>query len=96
MIIVFGSINLDLVFALPSIPVAGETVLGASVRIEPGGKGANQAVAAARDGAVVLMAGAVGRDALAAGALASAAPVRGRSGAGGGSRRQYRLRRRRR
>jgi len=35
-IIVFGSINLDLVFALPSIPVAGETVLGASVRIEPG------------------------------------------------------------
>jgi ribokinase len=68
-IIVFGSINLDLVFALPRIPVAGETVLGASVLIEPGGKGANQAVAAARDGAMVVIAGAVGRDALGAGAL---------------------------
>jgi ribokinase len=68
-IIVFGSINLDLIFALPSIPRAGETVLGASTQIEPGGKGANQAVAAARDGATVLMAGAVGRDALAAGTL---------------------------
>ncbi len=69
MVIVFGSINLDLIFALPHIPVAGETVLGASALIEPGGKGANQAVAAARDGAAVLMAGAVGRDALSAGAL---------------------------
>jgi len=69
MIIVFGSINLDLIFALPCIPQAGETVLGPDTRIEPGGKGANQAVAAARDGAQVVMAGAVGRDALAAGAL---------------------------
>lgn len=69
MIVVFGSINLDLIFALPSIPRPGETVLGPDTRIEPGGKGANQAVAAARDGAQVAMAGAVGRDALAAGAL---------------------------
>ena len=69
MIVVFGSINLDLIFSVPHIPVPGETVLGPSVRIEPGGKGANQAVAAARDGAKVIMAGAVGRDALAAGAL---------------------------
>lgn len=69
MILVFGSINLDLIFALPHIPLAGETVLGPSTRIEPGGKGANQAVAAARDGAQVVMAGAVGRDALAEGAL---------------------------
>jgi ribokinase len=69
MIIVFGSINLDLIFALPAIPRPGETVLGPSTRIEPGGKGANQAVAAARDGATVVMAGAIGRDALADGAL---------------------------
>lgn len=69
MIVVFGSINLDLIFALPSIPCPGETVLGPDTRIEPGGKGANQAVAAAQDGAQVAMAGAVGRDALAAGAL---------------------------
>ena len=70
MIIVFGSINLDLIFALPEIPRAGETLLGPAARIEPGGKGANQAVAAARDGARVVMAGAVGQDALAEGALA--------------------------
>lgn len=71
MIVVFGSINLDLIFALEHLPAAGETVLGAAARIEPGGKGANQAVAAARDGAIVLMAGCVGRDALADGALAT-------------------------
>jgi ribokinase len=68
-IVVFGSINLDLIFPLPAIPHAGETLLAPGIRIEPGGKGANQAVAAARDGAQVVMAGAVGRDALAAGAL---------------------------
>jgi ribokinase len=70
MIVVFGSINLDLIFPLPAIPRRGETLLAPGIRIEPGGKGANQAVAAARDGAKVVMAGAVGRDALAAGALA--------------------------
>src|SRR3978361_1514612 len=69
MVIVFGSINLDLIFSLPAIPRPGETVLGPSTRIEPGGKGANQAVAAARDGAETVMVGAVGRDALADGAL---------------------------
>jgi ribokinase len=69
MVIVFGSINLDLIFPVPRIPGPGETVLGPSIRMEPGGKGANQAVAAARDGAKVVMAGAVGRDSLAASAL---------------------------
>jgi ribokinase len=64
MITVFGSINLDLIFNLASIPRPGETVLGPSTRIEPGGKGANQAVAAARDGASVVMVGAIGPDAL--------------------------------
>lgn len=69
-VIVFGSINLDLIFPLDRLPGPGETLLGPAARVEPGGKGANQAVAAARDGARVLMAGAVGRDALAEGALA--------------------------
>jgi ribokinase len=69
MIVVFGSVNLDLIFPVPHIPRPGETVLGPLTRIEPGGKGANQAVAAARDGAQVIMAGAIGRDALGQGAL---------------------------
>ena len=69
MIVVFGSINLDLIFAVPRIPAPGETVLGPATRIEPGGKGANQAVAAARDGARVVMAGAIGADSLGQGAL---------------------------
>lgn len=70
MIVVFGSINLDLIFRLPRIPAPGETILGPAIDQEPGGKGANQALAAARDGAQVVMAGAVGEDALADAALA--------------------------
>ena len=70
MIAVFGSINLDLIFPLDRLPGPGETLLGPGTRIEPGGKGANQAVAAALDGATTVMAGAVGHDALAEGALA--------------------------
>ncbi len=69
MIVAFGSINLDLIFPLAHLPAAGETVLGPRMTIEPGGKGANQAVAAARDGARVVFAGAVGADALAQDAL---------------------------
>lgn len=68
-VLVFGSINLDLIFPLPHLPAPGETVLGTTMRAEPGGKGANQAVAAARDGARVALAGAVGDDAFADPAL---------------------------
>ncbi len=70
MLVVFGSINLDLIFPLEALPGAGQTALAPDIRIEPGGKGANQALAAARDGARVVLAGAVGRDPLASGALA--------------------------
>lgn len=66
-LLVFGSVNADLVFRVPALPAPGETVLGPGYLALPGGKGANQAVAAARDGAApVAFAGAVGRDALAA------------------------------
>jgi len=70
MIVTFGSINLDLFFHLPELPRPGQTLLAQSAQIEAGGKGANQAFAAARDGARVVMAGAVGQDALAESALA--------------------------
>ncbi|MBB4969326.1 ribokinase [Saccharothrix violaceirubra] len=61
-ILVLGSANADLVVTVPHRPRAGETVLGGDVRTLPGGKGANTAVAAARLGARVVFAGAVGRD----------------------------------
>jgi ribokinase len=67
---VVGSINLDLVARVERLPRPGETVGGADLRRFPGGKGANQAVAAARLGARVRMVGAVGDDDLAAEALA--------------------------
>jgi len=62
-IVVVGSINLDLVVAVEHHPMPGETVLGGDRRELPGGKGANQAVAAARLGAKVAMVGRVGADA---------------------------------
>lgn len=62
-LVVVGSINLDLVATTPRIPVVGETVSGTSFRTFPGGKGANQAVAAARLGRPVSMIGKVGSDA---------------------------------
>ena len=62
MIAVFGSINLDLVTHVPHIPAPGETVLGASYTRIPGGKGANQALAARRAGAKVALLGATGID----------------------------------
>jgi ribokinase len=62
-IVVVGSINLDLVAATDRIPIAGETVRGFSFRTFPGGKGANQAVGAARLGGSVSMIGRLGSDA---------------------------------
>jgi ribokinase len=66
MILVFGSINVDLVVPVERLPGPGETVLGGDYALTPGGKGANQALAARRAGGTVAMAGAVGRDAFAA------------------------------
>ncbi|MEN6368403.1 MAG: ribokinase [Thermotogota bacterium] len=62
MIAVLGSANMDLVTEVARIPRPGETVAGESLRYYPGGKGANQAVAAARLGAAVAFFGKVGRD----------------------------------
>jgi ribokinase len=61
-IVVIGSINMDLVAKTPRIPSAGETLIGTDFVTTPGGKGANQAVAAARLGASVIMLGMVGKD----------------------------------
>jgi len=61
-VIVVGSINVDLVLRLPRLPGQGETVLGGALTRHHGGKGANQAVAAARAGAGVWMVGTVGAE----------------------------------
>ncbi len=66
---VIGSVNLDLVARVERLPRPGETLTGASLERVPGGKGANQAVAAARMGADVTLVGAVGTDAFADDAL---------------------------
>lgn len=62
MIVVFGSINVDLVTPVERLPGPGETVLGPGYALHPGGKGANQALAARRAGADVVLVGATGRD----------------------------------
>ena len=62
-IVIVGSVNMDLMLCCPHLPGAGETVLGAGFTTAPGGKGANQAVAAARLGAKVAFIGCVGDDA---------------------------------
>jgi len=59
---VVGSVNVDLVVRLPRLPQAGETAGGGEFSVGPGGKGGNQAVAAARLGADVVMVGALGDD----------------------------------
>ena len=62
MILVVGSINMDIVFQVQEIPRPGETVMSGGTRKSPGGKGANQAVAAAKLGAPVVMLGCIGKD----------------------------------
>ncbi|TWT32228.1 Ribokinase [Posidoniimonas corsicana] len=68
-ILVIGSSNTDLTVRLPRLPSPGETVLGGQLMTAAGGKGANQAVAAARAGGEVTFLGRVGRDAYGAAAL---------------------------
>jgi len=61
-ILVVGSLNVDLVVRAPRFPQLGETISGEDLQVIPGGKGANQAVAASRLGANVAMLGRVGKD----------------------------------
>jgi ribokinase len=61
-IAVLGSLNMDLTVRTPRLPAAGETLTGTGFSTSPGGKGANQAIAAARAGGRVRMIGAVGAD----------------------------------
>lgn len=60
---VVGSVNVDAIYRVPQIPVPGETVLAVHKTVAPGGKGANQAVAAASMGSRVALVGCTGRDA---------------------------------
>lgn len=70
MITVFGSVNMDLIATTARLPAPGETVAGTSFATAAGGKGANQALAAARAGSAVRMVAAVGQDEFASPALA--------------------------
>ncbi|MCI0440176.1 MAG: ribokinase [Chloroflexi bacterium] len=69
--VVLGSINMDLNVVVPRLPAPGETIVGERFYTSPGGKGANQAVAAAKLGASVRMVGRVGKDAFGSEMLAS-------------------------
>ncbi|WP_420406730.1 ribokinase [Hoeflea sp.] len=70
MIVVIGSINMDLIGNMERLPAPGETVSGSDFTTAPGGKGANQGLAARRAGAAVRMVGATGTDTFAEDALA--------------------------
>ena len=61
-VLVFGSLNLDLVAYANQLPALGQTVTGDKLLRFPGGKGLNQAIAAKRSGAEVLMVGCLGKD----------------------------------
>lgn len=74
-IVVFGSLNVDLVTRVARTPGPGETVAGSDYRLIPGGKGANQALAARRAGAKVRMFGAIGYDSFADIAVMELAPA---------------------
>jgi len=75
-ILVVGSLNMDLVVRVPRFPAPGETISGGDLVLIPGGKGANQAVAAARLGANVAMLGRVGSDVFGQGLLENLAQNR--------------------
>ena len=62
MIVVFGSLNVDMVLEVENMPTPGDTILCNEYKLFPGGKGANQAVAAAKAGASVKMYGSIGPD----------------------------------
>ena len=70
-IVVVGSANTDFVLSVPELPSHGETVLGDQFRVVRGGKGANQAVAAARLGADVTLVARLGTDSFGGEALAA-------------------------
>lgn len=61
-IVVFGSLNMDLVTRVSRLPLPGETLMGTEFFTTPGGKGANQAVAAAKLGVATTLVGRVGND----------------------------------
>ena len=75
-VVVVGSYNRDLSFALQRMPIAGETVIGADLAEGPGGKGSNQAIQAAKAGALVALVAALGADAAARDALAFWRPLK--------------------
>ena len=99
-VLVAGSINVDITVRADRLPAPGETVAGGRLERAGGGKGANQAVAAARAGAAVALVGAVGDDDLGADALAAlraeGVDVDGRGAARGRRHRRRADRRRRR